>query len=361
MDLPEAPERVTDNAQAKASITTTCEYFDFDQPHRGRLPERPSTAAGPSSHSSRRKEAERRETQDDLHFNPLAAHGKGIGFHDFPLPGSLPTPDQTQPPPPRTSSLAAPRSFTPESKGLTPTNMSVLPTEIGMALGSPSHQPTDWQTQNRLLNATRSPSPDMMEDSMGGLAEPPKPKASKWKMLGGIFGGRKQSASQATPFYQLQPEPIQKAGAPAAEFMAFEDPTFAEKPPKSHGRERAFSQRKASKKKPAMQRANTAPVNFDLQGNGQYNNTPMITLDGGPLADNVVQSGQKGIPYPGQMLDVDIPSVQMERYSIMFGSVLQKSSNTSSSLLARRQATLDKLKTVNEDLALRVCLISIGL
>lgn len=81
VDLPEAPERVTDNAQAKASITTTCEYFDFDQPHRGRLPERPSTAAGPSSHSSRRKEAERRETQDDLHFNPLAAHGKGTTFY----------------------------------------------------------------------------------------------------------------------------------------------------------------------------------------------------------------------------------------------------------------------------------------
>jgi hypothetical protein len=44
----------------------------------------------------------------------------------------------------------------------------------------------------------------------------------------------------------------------------------------------------------------------------------------------------------------------MERYSIMFGSVLQKPTNTSSSLLTRRQATLDKLKTVNEALASKV-------
>jgi hypothetical protein len=45
----------------------------------------------------------------------------------------------------------------------------------------------------------------------------------------------------------------------------------------------------------------------------------------------------------------------MERYSIMFSGVLQKSgSTTTSSLLARRQATLDKLKTVNEAIASKV-------
>jgi hypothetical protein len=77
--------------------------------------------------------------------------------------------------------------------------------------------------------------------------------------------------------------------------------------------------------------------------------TPEITLEGGPLVDNH-QSDYKG-------LDVDIPSIHMERYSVMFGSSLQKppGSSSSSSLLARRQATLDKLKTVNEALALKVC------
>ena len=59
-------------------------------------------------------------------------------------------------------------------------------------------------------------------------------------------------------------------------------------------------------------------------------------------------------PHGGQLLDVDIPSVEMERYSVMFGNLLPKPAGMSSSLLARRQATLDKLKTVNEALALKV-------
>ena len=41
-------------------------------------------------------------------------------------------------------------------------------------------------------------------------------------------------------------------------------------------------------------------------------------------------------------LDIDIPSVEMERYSVMFGNLLQ--SETQPSLLARRQANLDKIK-----------------
>jgi hypothetical protein len=227
--------------------------------------------------------------------------------------------------------------------------------EIGMALGSPTHQPTDWQTQTRFETITRSPSPDMMDDSsMGGLVAPPKPKASKWKILGGIFGGRKHSASQATPFYQLQPEPTQMPVAPQADFVSFGEPTTSEARPKSRGRGRTLSERKTKKNKPDLKRAETAPLRFDFQENGQQRTaTPEITLEGGPLMDNV-RSGHTEKPYNGQMLDVDIPSIQLERYSVMFGSVLQKPTSTASSLLARRQATLDKLKTVNEALASKV-------
>ena len=80
------------------------------------------------------------------------------------------------------------------------------------------------------------------------------------------------------------------------------------------------------------------------------NGTPQITLDGGPLNAHPGKKHSHG----GPLLDVDIPSIEMERYSIMFGSLLQKPNVTSSSLLARRQATLDRLKTVNEELALKV-------
>jgi hypothetical protein len=353
VDLHGAPEHVTDDAQARLININTSGNFDFKQQQRGRLLERPSTSAGPSSHSSRRREAERKEAKDGLHFNPLAAHGKGTTFYNFPLPGSPPTPDQTPPPPPQKSSLATPQSYTPDSMEITATNMQVLPMEIGMALGSPSHQPTDWQAQTRFPNVTRSPSPDMMDDSTDGLVAPPKPKASRWKILGGIFGGRKNSASQGAPFYQLQPEAAQVVDVPEAD-LTFGEPTPVEKRPKSRGRERAQSQQKASKKKPDMKRSNTAPLQFGFPENGQQTTTPQITLDGGPLVDNFLRSDEQGNPYHGQMLDVNIPSVQMERYSVMFGSVLQKPTNSSSSLLARRQATLDKLKTVNEALISKV-------
>ena len=103
-----------------------------------------------------------------------------------------------------------------------------------------------------------------------------------------------------------------------------------------------------------MKRSQTAPLKFDFASNTGKTQTPTpeIRLEGGLMSDNA-QHGQKGL-----LLNVDIPTTQLERYSVMFGSVLQKPPNTvtSSSLLARRQATLDRLKTVNEALALKVSL-----
>ncbi|KAH8667567.1 hypothetical protein BGZ60DRAFT_431790 [Tricladium varicosporioides] len=356
VEFPRAPVRVTDTAQAKLVDINTARKFDFGGHDRGAVPERPSTSAGPASKSKRRN-AEKRETKDDLHFNPLAAHGTGTTFYNFPLPGSLPTPVHTpsqESLPPRKSSLDPhpPRTLTPDSMQAAPANMAVPQMEIGMALGSPSHQPTDWSQQVYTENNTRVSSPDAMEDFAAETAAPAKPKASRWKILGGFFGGKKQAQAQPQPFYQLQPEPA--TNLPEADFSKFGEPTATEeKAPKTRGRGRSISGKKQKGSKTDMKRANTVPANatplrFDFQDNGRTP-TPEILLDGGPLNTNTNHSGHNG-QYHG-VLDVDIPSIQMERYSIMFGSVLQKPTTTSSALLARRQATLDKLKTVNEALA----------
>ncbi|KAJ5949816.1 hypothetical protein N7454_001400 [Penicillium verhagenii] len=53
-------------------------------------------------------------------------------------------------------------------------------------------------------------------------------------------------------------------------------------------------------------------------------------------------SKDKGLGGLGLMLDVDIPDVQMERYSVMFSNVMTK--NHKPSLLARRSKTLDNLR-----------------
>jgi hypothetical protein len=229
---------------------------------------------------------------------------------------------------------------------ITPAKMNVPQAEIGMALGSPQHPPTTWQQQVPMDRYTESP--DHVDDDFSNSA-PVKQKTSKWKLLGGLFGGKKHEAQPAA-FYQLQPEASQQQ--PVDHGFDFGDQAASEKP-KSRGRGRSNSSaRKSRKHKPEMSRSNTVPVRFNLEGSNRQKQTgtPEITIDGGTVVYDGSHSTRKG----AGLLDVDIPSVQMERYSIMFNGILSKPQSQSSSLLARRQATLDKLKTVNEALASKV-------
>ena len=360
-EFPSAPVRVTGDAKAKLVDINTVRKFEFSQRPRDKLPERPSTSGGPTANFSLRRNTENRETRDDLHFNPLNAHGKGTTFYNFPLPGSLPTPTSTPRSslPPRKSSLAGSGSFTPESMEAVSKSLNVPQMEIGMALGSPTHQPTSWQSHIPQETSTRSPSPiDTSMDGWVSAATPAKQKSTRWNPLRGLFGGKKSNSTSQQPFYQLQPEGTITTTV-ESDYINFEDPPTSseKKPSKPRGRGRTNSEKKTEKHKPDMKRAQTAPLNFDFQdasrGRSQTAN-PQIMLDGGPMVDNVIQAGHSDNIQGGLMLDVDIPSIHMERYSIMFGSLLQKPSNTSSSLLARRQATLDRLKTVNEALASKV-------
>ncbi|KAH9210457.1 hypothetical protein DL95DRAFT_413003 [Leptodontidium sp. 2 PMI_412] len=347
-----APIRVSEDAQARNIDHHAARLFEFSPQKRdpNQLPVRPSTSAGPASASAstfaKRRNAEKRETKDDLHFNPLAAHGVGTTFYNFPLPGSLPTP-ASSPKSPHHPAMRKPqvtRPPTPESIEVAPTTMNVPQAEIGMALGSPQHPPTTWQ-QVPMDRYTESP--DHVDDDFSNSV-PVKQKTSKWKLLGGLFGGKKHEAQPAA-FYQLQPETPQQP-PPVNHGFDFGEPATSCEKPKSRGRGRSNSSaRKARKHKPEMSRSNTVPLRFDLEGSSRQNQTgnPEITIDGGNVVFDGSHSTQKG----AGLLDVDIPSVQMERYSVMFGAVLQKPQSQSSSLLARRQATLDKLKTVNEALA----------
>ena len=343
--LPSAPIRVSDEARSKNTNASRVQLFGFPGQDRNVLPERPSTSGGPSPHFSAREETERSRAKDDLHLHPLPTHGRVMNSHTPSLPGALPTPAGTpksSPPLPKKPSLK--RADTPES--IMDGRLAVANVEeagIGMALGSPSQQPNSWQSPPPFESA-RSWSPD----------EPPSPfvparqKSRRWKLLGGLFGGsKKQSlASEPQPFYQLQPELVNQT-TETAEHANFAEPTIhsdgrADRP---GNRGRAYSERHNVKSKPDMRRANTVPMNFDSQDpERERMKTPKTTLDGGLM--NQLESHRSGL-----MLNVDIPSIQMERYSVMFGSVLQKpTSASSSSLLARRQATLERLKTVAEGL-----------
>ena len=308
------------------------------------LPQRPSTSTGAASSFTRRKNAERRETKDDLHveFNPLASHGKATTFYNFPLPGALPTPATTPKSSPPAQFPTLVRPSTPDSMEIVPVRMEPRPMEIGMALGSPAHPPAIYQLDTSDMY-TRNFSPAHTDHSSegGAINSPPmlRRKSSKWKTLGGLFGGKKHT-HQA--FYQVQPEVPRLQ--PTDQYLHIDEPLEIEQIPKSQLRKRASSERKNKKGHPEVKRSQTAPINFTYpDATGRYQ-TPEITLDGERLSDNINSKG---------LLNVDIPSIQMERYSIMFSGVLQKS-GPQSSLLARRQATLDRLKTVNEAIASKV-------
>ena len=95
VEFPSEPTRVTEKAQAGVPTENNNDFTR--QSSRSKLPERPSTSRGPSGKLLTRKNAENRETKDDLglHFNPITAHGRGTTFYNFPLPGALPTPAST--------------------------------------------------------------------------------------------------------------------------------------------------------------------------------------------------------------------------------------------------------------------------
>ena len=152
---------------------------------------------------------------------------------------------------------------------------------IGLALGSPSQlQPTHsgWLGQSPLANMETEVLSSKDDYREGHTC---KPKTAKWKKIGGFFRAKNAIPKEPapSPFYQLQPQY-------AAQVSDRSDSSF-------HSRT-----------------ADLAPRN---------------------------QALSSGLP----LLDVKIPDVQMERYSVMFGNVLDKQEPPS--LLSRRDKTLRSL------------------
>lgn len=321
-----APMRVSDDTKIR-NVSTPKSARKFQQSPQiyAYLADRPSTSGGVST----RKAIEKRGTKDDLHVSPFRVNHFNTTYYNFPLPNSVPTPAATA----RSSSS---RTYSPDiSEPEVGSNNAYPPMEIGMALGSPTWRPTVWSPHVQPQAPVREDTLESLEEWRTS-AQSAKPKASKWKILGGLFG--RKSSESSVEFYQVQ-----------TGVQTTVEPGIVTSPPveRTRGRARTNSIRKISKYKPEMQGANTMRTDFQFQeperpkvppkGPKEFPifhdiQTPEIQLDGGPL------------------LDVEIPSIEMERYSVMFGSVI-KPNTSASSLLARRQATLDRLKVVNEKIA----------
>jgi hypothetical protein len=274
---------------------------------------------------------------------------------------------------------------------------------IGIALGSPTSS-SHWKTTSQAALPTIDPKlpdspmatlsqPNDSSVSLASRPEAPKSKLSRWKSL---FRKAPPPQVEKPSFYQLaqtvtaapradshHDEEALESQAPQAEekerekLRSVSPPTYRpnirasrkwapgefippQSPPETSAtRERALTLGSVPSHGPkkSMQRAFTTP---DLGTRGIPDDAPPV-----PQVEILKVSSKtpQQDPTPsvdegGPLLDVSLPDITMERYSVMFGNLLQ-SDPSRSSLLARRQANAEKVKPLQE-LCAKVCTYSPG-
>lgn len=234
---------------------------------------------------------------------------------------------------------------------------------IGLALGSPRQHPSlGFSPDTRDVDSSYlCSSPENPASTPGKACEVVsgskdiKRKGSKWKSLGSFFGRRE--VRSASPFYQLdqgqQPEPAKQfitqdyveTNALRRERADSNDVKQVHQVDLSTGVSRAENigllRRNSSRRKGLRRKKIEEPLPA-MRRDPAKCTARAIALD--PRAE------QQGPWMPGpSLLQVEIPCVELERYSVMFGDVLKpqvRQSKPQPSLLARRQAHLEELHTV---------------
>ena len=210
---------------------------------------------------------------------------------------------------------------------------------IGVAIGSPSQTSyfSPPMSSSRLAppsqqDVTTPRTPPMRSNTtretrtedMDGA----RPKLSRWKSLGGLFG-RKRFASP----------PISRQGSRDA--LELKKREVAE----LRGEIAVQTTINSTVTSPY------SPRHLRKSKKSVKGRSPLLRSN---LWDSDVPSGAS--PPPSQfapLLNVDIPQVRMERYSVMFSELLPQRATRSSSLLARRQAMGDRLKPPGGPLKVR--------
>ncbi|PGH11961.1 hypothetical protein AJ80_06927 [Polytolypa hystricis UAMH7299] len=215
---------------------------------------------------------------------------------------------------------------------------------IGVALGSPSLQrsfPPD------VYNAV-SPPPDRgasraPSETEEGRVAPLKRKPSKWKKIGGLFRSKTSSPMPRQPFYQVQVND-QPLHAPSSRTASPADLHFQQSYASMHASPPPFPKFTVQNPNgkeiwPALDdRPSTSHASPSKPPKKLINDGKRLTEEPGEYTSPSLQQSP--------LLDIDIPDIHMERYSVMFGSLLGK--NPSSTLLARRSRTLDMLRSFDE-------------
>ena len=242
---------------------------------------------------------------------------------------------------------------------------------IGIALGSPTMPPQHWnvptdfvtQSQGTVTQITSNGQPPEASRPVNGTqGDVSKPKISRWKS---IF---KKTAPPPKPnkdtFYQLAKavNSARLVNQQANESVDFPSVNFDDDASTRPSPTATFKAdiRPSRNKKGQGEPADTRPRALTVGSvpNGKVKSPlsrfalsprPQRPMNDSPQLPSVTVSGASQTTSPRialdkPLLDVDIPEVHMERYSVMFSGLLQpQATNTSSSLLHRRQGNADKV------------------
>ncbi|KAL8865757.1 MAG: hypothetical protein Q9174_006713, partial [Haloplaca sp. 1 TL-2023] len=265
------------------------------------------------------------------------------------------------------------------NRSLTPLHISQLPDSmIGVALGSPGQSPLPVLPDGKASYANRSPNLQTRSTNYPPSQHTPQPRGGRWKGFGGFFG-KKSGLGQQLPtsspqnmhaspprsggFNDYHKPRTPRASPTPSDTIATALPGGQSGPPREWIGPAHLPQPEAQGKRNVLRKTSLRRNHLAKRANNladAYATKPKSqfrphNVDIGSVArDGRREDGLNQQPLSGgSLLQVDIPNIELERYSVMFSSVLvpspqssrQPSPNRQSSLLARRQANLPEVQT----------------
>ncbi|KAL7950060.1 hypothetical protein V8C42DRAFT_188666 [Trichoderma barbatum] len=224
--------------------------------------------------------------------------------YHIPIPREIPSP-------------ASVSKYTPISSSLAPplTNGDETPAAIGMALGSPSHPPgsaeAPWQTQT--LTTVTS----------GGDASEPNPNAN---------GLSRSMSKRWNPFSRTKSKRSKPAESPASRAVGTDSGKSMDLGSRPNGGKNSDDLVGDKKKGDKVSDRKGSTARKDSSASLSKNSIPDVPVlpnqrDGTAPTRDAPVPPQLHFEQPKQLqslLSVEIPTIEMERYSIMFGNILQK-------------------------------------
>ncbi|KAK2613521.1 hypothetical protein N8I77_000430 [Diaporthe amygdali] len=316
---------------------------------------RPSTSGSLTAKGSSRSNLDKRMSKDDMFFR-TARQKQGLdkrvsrddmyirsrmaemSQYHVPVRGSTLTPEHS-PNFPVIHEVSIPiRVQTPES-----ITSGEIP--IGMALGSPplrpDPSPSRWQAQFPPASPQMISSSEPSSAGAAPVGSLQRKKTGRRKLFGGLFGGGKKKEE----VHGLAQTDAGKSTITLARTVEVSTSSVNVATKPTPTRSNTQAERKVPKHKPIMIRSNTMPQNVD-EPPTQPKSAGLPGRQG-----NTYRQQQANIPPIPSFLDVNIPDTKLERYSVMFSDLLghpQPKQDSAGSLLLRRQATLQRLKTIDD-------------